>query len=180
MALYTLGDRRADLPEEGTYWIAPSASVIGSVRLERQVGIWFGAVLRGDNELIHISEGSNIQDGCVLHTDPGFPLMVGAGCTVGHQATLHGCTVGCNSLIGMGATVLNGARIGENCIIGAHALVTEGKEIPDNSLVVGSPGKVVRELDSKTVESLGEMAGIYIRRIDIYLKGFQLDPRSID
>ena len=128
-------------------WIAPGAHVMGKVVLEDEVGIWFGAAIRGDNEWIEIGEATNVQENCVLHTDMGYPLTIGANCTIGHKAMLHGCTIGEGSLIGMGATVLNGARIGRGCLIGACALITEGKEIPDGSLVMGSPGKVVRQLD---------------------------------
>ncbi len=130
-------------------WIAGSADVIGLVTLGDQVNIWFGAVIRGDNEPIRVGRGTNIQENSVLHTDWGFPLMIGADCTVGHKAMLHGCTIGDGTLIGMGATVLNGARIGAGCLIGAGALVTEGKEIPDGSLVMGAPGRVVRMLDTE-------------------------------
>ena len=129
-------------------WVAPDAQVMGRVSLAAGVGIWFGAVLRGDNEPITVGEATNIQECCVLHTDMGFPLTIAARCTIGHRATLHGCTIGEGSLIGMGATVLNGARIGRGCLIGAGALVREGKEIPDGSLVMGSPGRVVRMLDA--------------------------------
>lgn len=128
-------------------WVAPGAHVMGRVRLAAGVGIWFGAALRGDNEWIDVGEATNIQENCVLHTDMGYPLVIGANCTIGHKAMLHGCTIGAGSLIGMGATVLNGAKIGKGCLIGACALITEGKEIPDGSLVMGSPGKVVRVLD---------------------------------
>ena len=152
MPVYALGDTTPDLAED--VWIAPGAHVIGRVRLEPGVGIWFGATLRGDNELISVGQGTNIQENCVLHTDMGFPLTIHAGCTIGHKAMLHGCTIGANSLIGMGATVLNGAVIGENCLIGAGALVTEGKVIPDGSLVVGAPGKVVRQLDAAAINAL--------------------------
>ena len=152
MPVYALGDTTPDLAED--VWIAPGAHVIGRVRLEPGVGIWFGATLRGDNELISVGAGTNIQENCVLHTDMGFPLTIHVGCTIGHKAMLHGCTIGANSLIGMGATVLNGAVIGENCLIGAGALVTEGKVIPDGSLVVGAPGKVVRQLDAAAIEGL--------------------------
>ena len=152
MPVYALGDTTPDLAED--VWIAPGAHVIGRVRLEPGVGIWFGATLRGDNELISVGQGTNIQENCVLHTDMGFPLTIHAGCTIGHKAMLHGCTIGRNSLIGMGATVLNGAVIGENCLIGAGALVTEGKVIPDGSLVVGAPGKVVRQLDEAAINGL--------------------------
>ena len=128
-------------------WVAPDANIIGRVVLEAEASVWFCANLRGDNEEIRVGAGSNIQENCVLHTDIGFPLKIGANCTIGHKVTLHGCTIGDGSLIGMGATVLNGARIGKGCLIGAGALITEGKEIPDGSLVMGAPGKVVRQLD---------------------------------
>lgn len=161
MPLYKLGDTSPDLPD-GFSWIADTAVVIGDVVVEEDVGIWFGSVLRGDTEPIRVGRGSNIQEQCILHTDMGFPLTIGAGCTIGHKAILHGCTIGDNSLIGMGATVLNGARIGKNCLVGAGALVTEGKEIPDNSLALGAPAKVVRELDDKAVSMLTWSANHYI------------------
>jgi carbonic anhydrase/acetyltransferase-like protein (isoleucine patch superfamily) len=162
LTIYALGGRSPDLPE-GFYWVADSAHVIGEVRLSVDVGIWFGAVLRGDNEPVAIGAGTNIQENCVLHTDMGFPLTVGDGCTIGHKAILHGCTIGDNTLVGMGATVLNGAVVGRNCLIGAGALVTEGREIPDNSLVVGAPGKVIRQLDEAAVERLRQSAAQYVR-----------------
>jgi len=173
MAIYALGELRPILPEAGQFWVAPGAQVIGHVRLGRDVGIWFGAVVRGDNELIDIGEATNIQDGAVLHADPGFPLKLGAGCTVGHHAILHGCTIGENSLVGMGATVLNGARIGANCLIGANALVTEGKEFPDGSLIVGVPAKAVRTLDEATLESLRQSARGYTERWRRYASGLK-------
>ncbi|KPA22561.1 2,3,4,5-tetrahydropyridine-2,6-dicarboxylate N-acetyltransferase [Shimia sp. SK013] len=135
-------------------WVAPDANVIGNVVLEAQTSVWFGCTLRGDNETIHIGAGSNVQENTVMHTDPGFALTIGTNCTIGHKAMLHGCTVGDGSLIGMGATVLNGAKIGKNCLIGAGALITEGKEIPDGSLVMGAPGKVVRQLDDQAIQGL--------------------------
>ncbi len=162
MPFYKLGDRSPKVPESGNYWVAPCASLIGHIQLDEEASVWFGAVLRGDNELIHIGARSNIQDGSVLHTDPGYPLVVGPNCTVGHKAILHGCTVGEGSLIGMGATILNGARIGKGCIIGANALVPEGKVIPDGSLVVGMPGKVVRELDENAQAMLVRSADGYV------------------
>ena len=128
-------------------WVAPDATLIGRVVLEEGASVWFGAVLRGDNEEVRVGAGSNVQDNAVLHTDIGYPLTIGANCTIGHRVMLHGCTVGDGSLIGMGATLLNGARIGRGCLIGAGALITEGKEIPDGSLVMGAPGRVVRALD---------------------------------
>lgn len=140
---YRLGDARVETHSDS--WIAPTAAVIGKVRLDAGASVWFGAVLRGDNELIHIGEHSNVQDGAVMHTDMGYPLSLGKGVTVGHNAMLHGCTVGDYSLVGINAVILNGAKIGKYCIIGANALIPEGREIPDGSLVMGSPGKVVRE-----------------------------------
>src|SRR6478736_3732470 len=162
MPVYALDDRRPELPAPVAFWIAPDANVIGKVRLGVGVGIWFGSVLRGDNELIDIGEGTNIQEGSMLHTDMGFPLTVGRDCTVGHHAILHGCTVGECSLIGMGATVLNGAKIGSFCLVGANALVTEGKEFPDYSLIVGSPAKAVRTLDQAAAETLRRSAQNYV------------------
>jgi len=149
-----------DAPEET--WIAPDAQVIGRVRLAKDTSLWFGAVLRGDNELISIGAGSNVQELTVMHTDPGFPLTIGEGCTIGHRAILHGCTIGDNSLVGMGAIILNGARIGRNSLVGAGALVTEGKEFPDNSLIIGSPAKAVRELDESAVAGLRRSAEHYV------------------
>ena len=137
-----------------TAWIAPGAQVIGKVHLMENASVWFGAVIRGDTESITVGEGSNIQENVVLHTDYGYPLTIGAGCTIGHKAMLHGCSIGDNSLIGMGAAVLNGAVIGRDCLIGAGALVTEGKVIPDGSLVMGAPGRVVRQLDTAGIERL--------------------------
>ncbi|WP_112664491.1 gamma carbonic anhydrase family protein [Microvirga flavescens] len=162
MPLYRLDDVEPVVPEAGRFWIAPDAHVIGRVRLGVDVGIWFGAVLRGDNELIDVGEGTNIQEGALLHTDPGAPLTIGAGCTIGHHAILHGCTIGENSLIGMGATVLNHARIGKNSLVGANALVTEGKEFPDNSLIVGAPARAIKALDPEAVEKLKLSAVKYV------------------
>ena len=170
MPLYSLDDIYPTLPS-GFSWVAPSAHVIGNVIISEGVGIWFGTTIRGDNEPITIGENSNIQENCVLHTDPGFPLTVGAGCTVGHKAMLHGCKVGDNSLIGMGATILNGAKIGKNCLIGAGALVPEGKEIPDNSLVMGVPGKVVRELDEAVISKLKLSAIHYLENAKRFSNG---------
>jgi carbonic anhydrase/acetyltransferase-like protein (isoleucine patch superfamily) len=164
MPLYSLDGIAPETPPEGEWWLAPDAHVIGRVRLAPGVGIWFGAVLRGDNELIAIGERSNIQEGCVLHTDMGFPLSVGAGCTIGHRAILHGCSIGDNSLIGMGATVLNGARIGRNSLVGANALVTEGKEFPDNSLIVGAPARAIRTLDETAAAGIAASARGYDAR----------------
>lgn len=147
MTLYRLADIAPQLPQSGDFWVAPDANIIGNVVLEDGASVWFGATLRGDNEPILVGEGSNIQENCVLHTDLGSPLSIGKNCTIGHKAMLHGCTIGAGSLIGMGATILNNAVIGKGCLIGAGALVTEGKTIPDGSMVLGSPGKVVKQLD---------------------------------
>jgi len=163
MTLYKLNSAKPETPAEGTYWIAPSASVIGNVKLESFSSVWFGAVVRGDNETIVIGENTNVQDNAVLHSDPGSPLTIGAGCTIGHGAIVHGCTLGTNTLVGMGATVLNGAVVGKNCLIGANALVTENTIVPDNSLVLGAPAKVVKQLDDKTIKSLEASAQIYVK-----------------
>jgi carbonic anhydrase/acetyltransferase-like protein (isoleucine patch superfamily) len=159
MSLYALGDSFPFVSED--VWIAPGCFVIGDVVLGERASVWFGATLRGDNERITVGYGTNIQENAVLHTDMGYPLQIGEGCTIGHKAMLHGCRIGDNSLIGMGATVLNGAVIGKNCLIGAGALITEGKVIPDGSLVMGSPGKVVRELDAEAINALRKSAHSY-------------------
>lgn len=163
MPLYALEGIAPTVPPAGSWWMAPDATVIGKVTLQEGVGIWFGAVLRGDNERIALGRDTNIQEHSMLHTDPGFPLTIGDGCTIGHRAILHGCTIGDNSLVGMGATILNGARIGTNCLIGANALVTENKVIPDNSLVMGAPAKVVRDLDEAAIARLKVSAANYVR-----------------
>jgi carbonic anhydrase/acetyltransferase-like protein (isoleucine patch superfamily) len=152
MSLYALADVAPQVADDA--WVAPGCHVIGNVVLETASSVWFGCTLRGDNERITIGAGSNVQENTVMHTDMGFPLTIGAGCTIGHKAMLHGCVIGDNTLIGMGATVLNGAVIGQNCLIGAGALITEGKVIPDGSLVMGAPGKVVRQLDAQAIEGL--------------------------
>jgi carbonic anhydrase/acetyltransferase-like protein (isoleucine patch superfamily) len=152
--------------------VAPNAVLIGKVKLGVEASVWFGAVVRGDNDLIHIGARTNIQDGCVLHTDEGFPMEIGEGCTVGHMAMLHGCSIGSNTLIGIGATVLNGVRIGKNCIIGAHSLIPEGKEIPDNSLVMGTPGRVMHEVNADDAEHLKELAQHYVDNSARYNAGF--------
>lgn len=162
MPIYALEDQHPSLPAAGRLWVAPDAHVIGQVILGEDVGVWFGAVIRGDNEPITIGARTNIQEGAMLHADPGMPLTIGADVTVGHHAILHGCTVGDNALIGMGATVLNRARIGANCIVGANALVTEGKEFPAFSLIVGAPAKAVRTLDAASAELLRRSAAHYV------------------
>jgi carbonic anhydrase/acetyltransferase-like protein (isoleucine patch superfamily) len=158
---YALGDVRITTASDA-WWIAPTAVVIGNVRLEHNASVWWNAVLRGDNELITVGEGSNIQDGCVLHTDPGYPMTLGRDVTVGHLAMLHGCMIGANSLIGIGAVILNGARIGSNCLIGAKALIPEGKEIPDNSLVMGAPGRIKSEVGEEHIARIRRAAEHYV------------------
>lgn len=161
MSLFSLDGLLPVLPTAFCF-IAENASVIGNVELGEDVGIWFGAVIRGDSERITVGTRSNVQDLCVLHTDPGFPLTIGADCTIGHRATLHGCSIGAGTLVGMSATILNGASIGRNCLIGAGTLITEGKQIPDASLVIGTPGRVVRSLDGEEIARLGKSAAQYV------------------
>ena len=162
MPIYALDGLSPVLPAAGRYWIAPNASVIGNVALGEDCGVWFGAVLRGDNERISLGARSNIQEGSTLHTDFGFPLDIGEDCTIGHNAILHGCVIGPGSLVGMGAIILNGARIGVGCLVGAGALVTEGKSFPDHSLIVGSPAKAIRTLDEEAVARLKFSAAHYV------------------
>lgn len=162
MPVYALGAHQPRLPAPDRIWIAPDAHVIGQVDLGADIGVWFGAVIRGDREAIVVGARTNIQEGAVLHTDMGFPMTIGVDCTVGHRAILHGCTIGDSTLIGMGATVMNGARIGANCIVGANALVTEGKQFPDNSLIVGAPARAVKQLDGTAIEGLGASARSYV------------------
>jgi carbonic anhydrase/acetyltransferase-like protein (isoleucine patch superfamily) len=165
---YTLGTIAVET-ESDQYWIAPNAIVIGRVRLEHEASVWWSAVLRGDNELITVGRGSNVQDGCVLHTDPGFPLVIGPNVTVGHLAMLHGCTIGEGSLIGIGAVILNGATIGKNCLIGSKALIAEGKEIPDNSLVMGIPGKIVGDVRPEQAERVRRGTRKYVENWKRYV-----------
>jgi carbonic anhydrase/acetyltransferase-like protein (isoleucine patch superfamily) len=164
MPIFELAGEAPELPVDGQYWIAETAVVIGRVRLKSESSVWWGAVLRGDNEWIEIGERSQIQDNATLHTDPGFPLAIGRGCVIGHNVVLHGCVVGDGSLIGMGAILLNGARIGANSIVGAGAVVTEGKTFADNSLIVGAPARVIRTLDDKAAAMIAKGADIYVRR----------------
>src|SRR6202161_328624 len=171
--IYELDGRRPELPLEGQYWIAPNATVIGKVRLQTDSSIWFGAVLRGDNEWIELGERSQIQDNATLHTDPSFPITIGPNCVIGHNVILHGCTIGANSLVGMGAIMLNGARIGQNSLVGAGALVTEGKTFPDGSLIVGSPARAIRALNDAAIKSIAGGADIYVRRFKQYAKGLK-------
>ena len=162
MAMYKLGASAPTVPASGNYWVAESAQVMGNVILEENASVWFGAVARGDNDPIRIGENSNVQDGSVLHTDHGKPLTIGKNVTIGHMVMLHGCTIEDGTLIGIGSTILNGATIGKNCIIGAHSLIPEGKTIPDNSLVMGAPGKIVRELDENAAKMIQGSADVYV------------------
>jgi carbonic anhydrase/acetyltransferase-like protein (isoleucine patch superfamily) len=173
MPLYALDEFAPELPADDEFWIAPDASVIGKIRLGAEVGIWFGAVLRGDNELIDVGDRTNVQEGAMLHTDRGHPMTIGADVTIGHHAILHGCTVGQGSLIGMGATLLNGAKIGRGCLVGANALVTEGRDFPDHCLIVGSPAKAVRELDEAAVAKLIASARGYVANWRRYKAGLK-------
>ncbi len=159
--IHELGDRRPEF-EGGGHFVADNASIIGSVRLRDKASVWFNCVLRGDNDWLIVGERSNIQDGAILHTDPGIELVVGNNVTIGHKVMLHGCTVGDNSLVGIGSTVLNGACIGNNCIVGAGALITENKVFPDGSLILGAPARVVRELDDEEIAGIRRSADIYV------------------
>jgi carbonic anhydrase/acetyltransferase-like protein (isoleucine patch superfamily) len=173
MPIYELDGERPELPPEGSYYIAETAVVIGRVRLKPNTSIWFGAVLRGDTEWIEVGEGSNIQEGCTLHTDAGFPLVIGKDCAVGHNCIMHGCLMGDKSLIGMGAIVLNGAKIGKNSIVGAGSVVTEGKEFPDDSLIIGSPARMIRTIDEVNKGRI-KAAGVgYVMRGQQYAKGLR-------
>jgi carbonic anhydrase/acetyltransferase-like protein (isoleucine patch superfamily) len=171
MAIYELDGGRPDLAQR--CWVADNATLIGRVRLKADASVWFGSVLRGDNEWIEVGERSQIQDNATLHTDPGFPITIGADCVIGHNVVLHGSRVGDNSLIGMGAILLNGVSIGKNCLVGAGALVTEGKEFPDNTLIVGAPARVIRSLDEKTAQMIAGAADIYVKRWQRYAKGLK-------
>ena len=173
MAIFELDGVAPDLPADGRYWVAETAAVIGKVRLLSDASVWFGSVLRGDNEWIEVGPRSQIQDNATLHTDPGFPLVIGHDCVIGHNVVLHGCTIEDNSLIGMGAIVLNGARIGKCCLVGAGALVTEGKAFPDYSLIVGAPARVHRTLDEKAAQMIAGAADIYVKRWQRYAKGLK-------
>ena len=162
MALFSLDGVSPTLPDSGNYWIADNAAVLGNVTLHESASVWFGATLRGDNDPIIVGENSNVQDGSVLHTDMGCPLTIGKDVTIGHMVMLHGCTIGDESLIGIGATVMNRAVIGKNCIIGAHALIPEGKVIPDGSLVMGAPGKIIKELTDPQRMMIKASAQVYV------------------
>jgi carbonic anhydrase/acetyltransferase-like protein (isoleucine patch superfamily) len=173
MSVYSLGDSAPSYPDGGEYWIAPNAVVLGKVILKKNASVWFGAVLRGDNDPITVGENSNVQDGSVLHTDTGSPLTIGDNVTIGHMVMLHGCTIGDNSLIGIGAVVLNGAVIGRNCLIGAGALVTENKVIPDNSMVLGAPGQVVRQVSERQAAVMAGGAQHYVANWKRYREGLK-------
>ena len=173
MALYELDGQAPELPADGSYFVADNAVLIGKVRLKKDASVWFGSVLRGDNEWIEVGERSNIQESCTLHTDMGFPMVIGADCTIGHNVVLHGCSIAAGSLIGMGAVVLNGAKIGARSLVGAGALVTEGKEFPENSLIVGAPARAIRTLDEKAAKSVSFAAEWYVKRWNQYSKGLR-------
>ena len=175
MGLFKLDDVSVRTPGEGRYWVAPNAVVLGNVHIGEDASVWFNAVIRGDNEPIRIGEGSNIQDGCVLHADPGAPITLARNVSVGHMAMLHGCTVGEGSLIGIKSVVLNHARIGRNCLIGANTLIAENKVIPDGKLVLGSPGKVVRDLTAEEIRYVHEIALHYQERARRYRAGLRPD-----
>ena len=178
MAIYELGDYRLETENED-YWVAPTASVIGLVRLHKNASVWWGAVLRGDNEPVIIGENSNIQDNCVLHTEMGAPCIVGKNVTVGHMAMLHGCEIGDNSLVGIGSIILDHVKVGKNCLIGANTFLPPGKEIPDNSVVFGSPGKVVREVTPEQAEGFTFSAENYVENWRRFRDGLKLDPRDV-
>ena len=173
MTLYALDASKVTTPSNGRFWVAANAIVLGNVTLEEDASIWFNVVIRGDNEPMRIGARTNVQDGCVLHSDPGFPLTIGEDCTIGHMVMLHGCTIGAGSLIGIGAIVLNGAKIGEGCLIGAGALIPEGKEIPAGSVVFGSPGKIVRQLTDEDRVRLRRGAAHYVENSRRFAKGLK-------
>ncbi len=170
MTAYKLGETGPTFPEHGDYWIAPNAVVVGNVKLLKNASVWFGATIRGDNELITIGEGSNVQDGSVLHTDPGAPLTIGNGVTIGHMVMLHGCEIGDNTLIGIGTIILNRTKIGKNCLIGANTLITEGKTIPDNSVVMGAPGRIVRQAGKVEATMIKYSAEHYVENWKRYVR----------
>ena len=174
MALYELDGHRVAVPASGRFWVAESAVVIGKVVIEEDASVWFNTIVRGDNEQIVIGARANVQDGCVLHTDPGFPLVIGAGATIGHMAMLHGCMIGRGALIGIGAVVLNGADVGDDCLIGAGTLIPEGKKIPARSVVFGAPGRVAREVSERDLERMRWGVQLYLERWQVYARGLRL------
>eukprot|EP01132_Coremiostelium_polycephalum_P007111 gene7111-biopygen1874 len=174
MPLFTLDGHAPEFEHRKSNWIAPDATLVGKVFLGENAGIWFGAVLRGDNERIHVGRNTNVQEHTVMHTDMGYPLTIGEGCTIGHRAMLHGCTIGENTLIGIGAIILNGAKIGRNSLVGAGALVTERKEFPDNALIVGSPARVIRTLDEAAIEQLRLSAAHYVENGRRFMRGLEI------
>ena len=173
MPIFELEGQGPQLPADGRYWVADTATVIGRVRLKTDASVWFGSVLRGDNDWIELGERTQIQDNSTLHTDPGFPITIGDDCVIGHGVVLHGCTIAAGSLIGMGAIVLNGARIGHKCLVGAGALVTEGKEFPDFSLIVGAPARVIRTLNETETLGIARAADGYVKRWQRYAAGLK-------
>ena len=170
MPIYELDGQGPEFPADGQYWVAETAVLIGRVRLKSHASVWFGAVLRGDNQWIEIGERSQVQDNATLHTDPGFPMVIGSNCVIGHKVMLHGCTVGNNTLIGMGATMLNGSKVGNNSLVGAGALITERKTFPDNSMIVGAPARVIRPVDEAMAKMIAGGAEIYVKRWQQYAK----------
>ncbi len=173
MPVYEIEGERPQFPASGRYWIAPDANLIGRIRMGEDTSIWFGCTLRGDRDVITVGDRSNVQEHTIMHTDPGFPLDIGADCTIGHGVILHGCIIGENCLIGMGATILNGAKIGANSLVGANALITEGKEFPPNSLIVGSPARAIKQLDEAASERLRRSAVNYVENSRRYMKSFR-------
>ena len=178
MALYEFEGHRVAVPANGRFWVAENAAVIGKVVIEENASVWFNSVVRGDNEPIVIGARANVQDGCVLHTDPGFPLAIGAEATIGHMVMLHGCTIGRGTLIGIGAVVLNGADIGNDCLIGAGTLIPEGKKIPARSVVLGSPGKVTRQVSEQDLERMRWGVQLYLDRWQAYARGLKLQSKA--
>jgi carbonic anhydrase/acetyltransferase-like protein (isoleucine patch superfamily) len=179
MPLYELDGHQVATPASGRFWVAETAVLVGQVVIEEDASVWFGAVARGDNEPILIGARANVQDGCVLHTDPGFPLTIGPEATIGHRVVLHGCAIGRGALIGMGAVVLNGARIGEESLVGAGALIPEGREIPPRSVVLGSPGKVVRQVTERDLAIMRGGVLTYVERWQTYARGLRCQTRRI-
>ena len=173
MPIYELDGQAPEFPASGNYFVADTATVIGKVRLHDSASVWFGAVLRGDNEWIEIGENSNVQDNATCHTDPGFPLLIGKNCTVGHNVILHGCTLEDGALVGMGSIVMNGAKIGRGSVVGAGAVITEGKQFPEHSLIIGAPARVIRTLDAAQVERMGSAARSYVKNGPRYVKGLR-------